>query len=498
MPIETVRQIHVTPDPGVMRAIGLNHDFESAIADLVDNSIDANATNILIRFVLESGLAVQLIIIDDGDGMDQARIDDAMRLGKPKAESSVHLGHFGMGLKSASFSQASTLTVLSRRAHCAPEGRRMQRDNPTGDFAVDILDPEAVGQRLQQTLGLIGNSASGTAVQWDDCRTFPVAQDPAVTIAFIENKVAGLRSHLGLVFHRLLKSGVVNIAVDVYDTDERESGPPFTIEPIDPFGYSRTGRPGYPKRLLARLDTDIVQLDCHVWPGGADSHEFRLYGQPVDRYQGLYLYRNDRLLMIGGWGGVTHESKSYKLARVAVDIEKHLGIFTMSMEKASVHLTHELVHSIERATAKDGTKFRDYLDDASDTFKASNRRIRRRTPILPPGQGLHPRIKRTIKRETPILPGEEAIRIRWKRIVGDDFVELDRPGRTLWLNTRYRSAILHGDAGGVNDAPVVKSLLFLLYEDLFRGQAMGAKDKENHHFWNEVLTTAAQSEADEV
>jgi hypothetical protein len=40
----------------------------------------------------------------------------------------------------------------------------------------------------------------------------------------------------------------------------------------------------------------------------------------------------------------------------------------------------------------------------------------------------------------------------------------------------------------------MKTLLFLVYEDLFRGQAMGAKDKENREFWNEVLTTAAQAE----
>jgi hypothetical protein len=66
--------------------------------------------------------------------------------------------------------------------------------------------------------------------------------------------------------------------------------------------------------------------------------------------------------------------------------------------------------------------------------------------------------------------------------------------RTLWLNSRYRPALLHGSRGGVNDAPVIKALLFLVYEDLFRGQAMGAKDKEDQLFWNEVLTVAAQME----
>lgn len=492
--IETVRRIHLTPDAGVLRAIGLNHGFASAIADLVDNSIDAHSRKILVRFVLRAGLAFRLLIVDNGNGMDETGVDDAMRLGRPKAESAASLGHFGVGLKSASFSQASTLTVLSRRASCSPEGRRMRRENPAADFEVDVLDSEAVGEQLRQMQSLLGRGDTGTAVQWDDCRTFPASRDPAVTTAFIENKVTELRQHLGLVFHRLLEGGAISITVDVYDADEHEAGLRFAVDPIDPFAYSRTGQPGYPKKLTARPDSGDVELDCHIWPGRTDTPQFRLHGKPVGSFQGFYLYRNQRLLMTGGWGGVVQESKTFKLARIAIDIEKHLDVFTMSMEKSGVHLAADLVHAIERASAGDGTRFRDYLDAASESFKASNRRVRRRTPILPPGQGLHPWVKSTIERESPLLKGEEPIRIRWKHIPGDDFIELDRPTRTLWLNNRYRSAVLHGDGGGVNDAPLLKSLLFLLYEDLFRGQAMGTKDKANQHFWNEVLTTAAQAE----
>ena len=91
-----------------------------------------------------------------------------------------------------------------------------------------------------------------------------------------------------------------------------------------------------------------------------------------------------------------------------------------------------------------------------------------------------------------------AVRIKWTRFDTDDFVHADRNTRTLWLNNRYRAAVLHGDSAGVNDAPLVKALLFLVFEDLFRGQAMGAKDKENQHFWNEVLTAAAVAEQNDA
>ena len=189
-----------------------------------------------------------------------------------------------------------------------------------------------------------------------------------------------------------------------------------------------------------------------------------------------------------------HEKKSYRLARVAVDIDEHLDVFNMSVEKAGVQLSEDLVHAIEQASDGRGSSFRDYLNDAEQAFKTGNVRKRKRTKILPPGQGLHPRVKRAIERESPLLEGEDPIRIRWKRISCDEFVEVDRPNRTLWLNNIYRSAVLHGDPAGMNDVPLVKTLLFLLYEDLFRGQAMGPKDKENRDFWSEVLTAAAEAE----
>lgn len=494
--IETVRRIHVTPDAGVLKAVGLNHGFDSAIADLVDNSVDAKARNVLVRFVLRGGLATGLLVVDDGVGMDAAEVDGAMRLGRPKEDSEKSLGHFGMGLKSASFSQASTLTVLTRRAGGQPEGRRMQRESANGTFEVDVLEPAAVGRRLGTMAGALGASGNGTVVQWDDCRTFPAARNAAVTTKFLETKVAELRNRLGLLFHRLLERGTVTITVDVWDADEQEGGLTHAIEPIDPFAYARSGHPGYPKTLVAKHAGRDVRMRCCVWPGGSDSPQFRLHGRQVDAFQGFYLYRNDRLLMTGGWGGVTNEHKALKLARVAVDIEDHLDVFTMSMEKSGVQLVADLVHAIEQSTAADGTTWRKYLEDATETFKESNKRVRRRTPILPPGQGLHPRVKKAIERGNPVLEGEEPVRIKWTRFLTDDFFEVDRQTRTLWLNNQYRSAVLHGDAGGVNDAPLLKTLLFLVFEDLFRGQAMGAKDKENQMFWNEVLTAAAQAERD--
>ncbi len=81
---DAVARRTVPPDPSILKAIGLNHGFGSAVADLVDNSLDAQAKRVLIRFVLYQGLATQLLIVDNGEGMDADEVDSAMQLGKPK------------------------------------------------------------------------------------------------------------------------------------------------------------------------------------------------------------------------------------------------------------------------------------------------------------------------------------------------------------------------------------------------------------------------------
>lgn len=492
-PFGAVAKRTVPPDPGILKALGLNHAFESAIADLVDNSLDAHARRVLIRFVLREGLATQLLIVDNGQGMDAGEIDAAMQLGKPKATAPGVLGHFGVGLKSASFSQAAQLTVLSRKNGAPAVGRRMLREPSGSGFEFEELDAAQVSAAMDSTW-LDFLTPTGTVVRWDSIRTFPAASDPAVTSAFIETKVAVLKSHLGLVFHRLLEQRVLAIDVDVLDADSMETGLAFSIEPIDPFAYPRSGVKLYPRTLLAECGSGAIPFICHIWPAGSDSHLFKLAGAPVDRFQGFYFYRNNRLLSAGAWGGVTHEDKRRRLARVAVDIENHLDLFLISVEKSGVQMVADVVRAIENAAAADGTTFPRYLADAEEHFRQANRRNPKRSPVVPPGQGISPRVKRAIAREFDLLDGEPPIRIRWAALSDGDFLDVDRRERTLWLNSRYRKAILNGASSGANDAPLLKALLFLLYEDIFHGAAYGPKDKDNVRIWLEVLTAAAEEE----
>src|SRR4051812_35722325 len=122
--IPTTGTVVLPPAPRYLEALGRNHTLEAALAELVDNSIDAAASHILIRFVQRSGRLDQLVVVDDGTGMDESEIDIAMTVGGERRYEAADIGRFGFGLKAASFSQAESLVVLSRSRHQRAVGRR--------------------------------------------------------------------------------------------------------------------------------------------------------------------------------------------------------------------------------------------------------------------------------------------------------------------------------------------------------------------------------------
>src|ERR1700735_1171529 len=112
--VPTDGSVELIPDPRALDALGRNHSLETALADLVDNSIDAAASKVLIRFVADRGRLVALYVVDKGIGISPEAIDTAMTIGGSRKYGTDDLGRFGLGLKAASFSQAGSVTVMSR------------------------------------------------------------------------------------------------------------------------------------------------------------------------------------------------------------------------------------------------------------------------------------------------------------------------------------------------------------------------------------------------
>lgn len=482
------------PDPKLMETIGLNHAFETALADLVDNSVDAGAQRVLARFVRDGDKLVALYVVDNGRGMDAMTIDRAMTVGGRRAYNDTDLGHFGVGLKAASLGQADSLSVLSRTRGQDAVGRRWLIHKATRGFECDVIDSAFSTREIERPWEFLSVD-TGTVVRWDGVKSFSASKRPEVIERFLEDTVLRVRQHLGLVFHRLLQTGRLIIGVDVEDISVGETGPTFLIEPIDPLGYLRSGRTGYPRTLTTQLGDQTVELYCHIWPGRSQLPGFKLHGITPEGRQGFYFYRHDRLLQAGGWNGVVHPERHLQLARVAVNIDDSMAsMFVMNPEKTRVEARAPFTEAVETSRGEGGFVLADFLEDATKVFKESRKRTSARPRVVPPGRGLSPKVRKAIGNELDYLPGEEPIELRWVDFPDDSFFEIDREEHAIRLNRAYRWAVIGERDASLNDAPLVKALLYLLLEDLFRGAYLGAKDKDNIQLWQSILTAAARVE----
>ncbi|MBY5314362.1 ATP-binding protein [Rhizobium leguminosarum] len=298
---------------------GLGYAPATALADLVDNCVAANCGEVAIHFewaAQESWVR----IIDDGDGMDDAALEAGMRLGArdPRAErASSDLGRFGLGLKTASFSQARRLTVASRRHDgpivCLRWDLDLVGKEPGAEWP--LFEGPAPGS--EQLFAPLEQMEHGTVVLWEKL-------DRIVTDGFIAADMIELadqvEAHLAMTFHRLCDGPRPELRLFLNGR---------SVKPWDPFLV------GHPSKALESseyriLHTARVTAQCHVLP-----HRDML--KPAEQeaaagpggwtqQEGFYVYRNKRLLLSGGWLGLGDGGKpwprdeAHRLARIRLDI----------------------------------------------------------------------------------------------------------------------------------------------------------------------------------
>ena len=183
---------------------GLGYSTAAALADIVDNSVSAGATEVRVDFHWD-GPASRITVLDNGRGMDDAELESAMRLGgkNPLDERDPgDLGRFGMGLKTASFSQCRRLTVSSSREGGGCSCLRWDLDalaaRPEGGWL--LFEGSAPGS--EAFLEPLSGMKSGTLVLWE-------MLDRIVTKGYEADDFSDLidrvEAHLAMVFHRLLQ-----------------------------------------------------------------------------------------------------------------------------------------------------------------------------------------------------------------------------------------------------------------------------------------------------
>lgn len=294
------------------RAIGYN--IETAIADIIDNSISANSKNIWINFEWK-GSKTWLSIKDDGIGMNDAELIQAMRPGSKnplQERNQKDLGRFGLGLKTASFSQARKLTVISKKADYKSVFWTWDLDfvNKTGNWdLIKYLPDENLETEISKLI-------TGTIVLWNDIDRVvkDFNQDDSKAEFKFNQTMEQVKKHLAMVFHKFIEQGKINI----YFQDKK-------VNPWNPFLSNEKATQEFPPE---KIQNGKVKIEGFVLPHKSKiSEETYKNAEGVkgwNEQQGFYIYRNERLLLAGDWLGLFRKEEHYKLARIQIELPNTL------------------------------------------------------------------------------------------------------------------------------------------------------------------------------
>lgn len=331
---QVVREVDATPYAASL--IEGHRDFgysvETALSDLIDNAVTAGAQKVEI-FADTAAAEPWIALADDGLGMTEAELVEAMRLGSKNPTSqreAEDLGRFGLGLKSASFSQCRSLTVLTRKGGQESCARwDLDRVAERNDWSLELID-NAVLVKGYELL-----AATGTVIIWEklDRLSGGYLHEPAKRTEHINFELSRAEYHLRLVFHRFMERAKLPLEVFLNGR---------LLQPIDPMAASYSATQKDPEEIL-HLHQGDVRIRCHTLPhhNRMSREEWEEIGGPEGhlKSQGLYVYRENRLIIMGGWLGLLRQSELTKLCRIAVDIPNTMDAeWKIDVKKASAQL----------------------------------------------------------------------------------------------------------------------------------------------------------------
>ena len=325
------REEEVPPRASVLveslRDVG--YSLQTAVADVIDNSLTAGARTI--ELLAETHAETPAIgILDDGVGMTEAELLEAMRPGSRSPledRGATDLGRFGLGLKTASFSQCRRLTVVTRRV---------------GAMSCAVWDLDTVAARDRWLVELPSSpsgvpwsdrlSADGTLVVWEKLDRL-VGPDGRGDRQDLVRQLDETARHVEFVFHRFLsgrESGRERVEIVL------NGG---ALKPFDPFHSDHSATQRHPEEKFP-LDGQVIRIKPVTLPhhDKVSRADWEHYAGPEGyvKNQGFYLYRNRRLIVHGTWFGLARQQELTKLSRVLIDMPASLDArWKIDVKKAS-------------------------------------------------------------------------------------------------------------------------------------------------------------------
>ncbi|MEK6806628.1 MAG: ATP-binding protein [Pseudomonadota bacterium] len=329
----------------------MGYDFAQAVADVVDNSIEAKAGLVAIDVEFD-GDDSWVRIADNGAGMKPEQVREAMRYGAERQYDEADLGKFGLGLKTASMSQCQRLSVASRwnpdRADITAYSWDLDHIEKTNRWEILPLERDDLHHAIREPL----KDTKGTVVLWERLDRILGYKHPYGEAARkrLSQTCREIELHLGMVFHRFLTGEASNRRFKLL-----LNGNP--VKAWDPFCRGEKKTKALDPIVLT-VDYEGVSgkviLEPYILPHQDDFSSpdaFRAASGPANwnQQQGFYIYRAGRMIQSGGWSNLRAPDEHTKLARIAVSFFPVLDeAFKINVAKMRVQMP-----SIIRDAVKD-------------------------------------------------------------------------------------------------------------------------------------------------
>jgi hypothetical protein len=328
------------------------YSLETALADLIDNSISAKADKIEVLTDLSDPNNISLYVTDNGEGMDAEQLAANMKFPSSSVESKrlkTDLGRFGLGLKTASFSQTRKFTVLSRTKGGEYSARTWDVDylKETGKWRIIFnskTEIESILGNYQKCTENFGKQfedyTPNTLIVWQGLykfQNFIEAENRGK--ALIEQLDKTTREYLGIVFHRFMqrKNRPLEIRINNWMVDYFDPFPIEKRQDLRALGVFEKPYKG-----------DNFRVEAFVLPSVAIKEEKKHGGWVTPNrnlmdLEGLYIYRGERDIYFGGWNGLIKKQANLKLARLKVDVGNiNDDILQLNVAKSKISIPFEL------------------------------------------------------------------------------------------------------------------------------------------------------------
>ncbi|UUT10417.1 ATP-binding protein [Pseudomonas zeae] len=489
--LKIIETIPISPHAGkVTDALSrIGYTVEEAIADLIDNSIDASASSILVRFVHDGAEIRRIVIGDNGSGMSKDQLLSAMQFGSDRERAYDALGKFGMGLKTAALSQGRSLTVVSKQNLKVTSCRWTAKSIASG-WNCEILDSKGAKVWLDEIRHPFTIDVSGTLVVIDGIdHALSGTKGLEATLQKLHKK---LSIHLGLVFHRFIDAGL-NLYLDAANINGGDAGFSVPIKSLNPFNYAVTGHKDYPLSFSIKLrGLPALRCNAHIWPPNQTSQSYFLSSANVATRQGFYFYRNGRLIQAGGWNGWRENTNDHHLtlARVEIELPPQFDTeFRLNVQKSGL----DVPEGFRSALSSASNPMTQYIKNSEEVYRKKAELEENFVPI--PGRGFGSTVRRRAK---TYLAGKKSptreINILWGKLPELNFFQIDRTAGNVILNALYRQDLLQGSTATLNDTPIIKTLLFLLLRDDLLRERGSKRFTERLEEINELLMLAIKEE----